>query len=217
MVTIAFNVVLHVVLLGSLLLFLGTAVKEVVAEPDRGERQLQFMSMFVGAAIAVGANAVGDGYATYIANALAGSRGTSAGAAAVSYVIPSLLGIGVGFAVVAAAKRNNQMAKRIVVLFAVLSTVAFLLVYAQAVSAKGVILGVAAVPNLLFTVGVMLTLVLSLRTGDSGQSSEPGIVAQAAASLWSRFGSGGRTEQRPPAPESGGPRIVRKDDFDTLN
>ena len=130
--TLAINIFLHILLVGSLLLFLWAAIQGALSEPDARERALRFMAMACGALIALGANQAGVGYADFAVNSLAGARAPSAAAAVVSAIIPGLLGFGLGFLIVRTFNSSNRVAQRLVGFLAVLASVAFALVYAQA-------------------------------------------------------------------------------------
>ncbi len=204
--TLAINLFIHVLLVGSILAFLAFTIADAVAEPNRGERTKRFMLMAAGGLIALGANQAGVGYADFTVGALATARGPSAVAAIVSAAIPALLGVGLGFLIARLMKNDDPRAARLVGFVAVLASVAFALVYAQATQTRGVILGVAALPNLSFVVGVMLTYGFA----SDDQSRDAGGLAGMARSLWRSR----RSPESSAADET--IRIVRKDDFDDL-
>lgn len=206
--TLAINIFLHVLLIGSMLAFLAFTVGDALAETDRQERIKRFMAMAAGALIAIGANQAGVGYADFTAQSLAGARAPSAGAAVVAAIVPALLGAGVGFLIVRLMNAGDKRGLRLTGFVAVLASVAFALVYAQVTQSKGVILGVAALPNLAFVVGVMLTYVFS---GENKEGRDASVIADAARSLWKsrRGGTAGAADSDL--------RIARKDEFDGLS
>src|SRR5690349_5505089 len=91
------NIFVHLLLVGSLAAFLYVVVKSALVEIDATEKVLRLMAMFAGALVALGANVSGLSYAEFTVGALAGARAPSAAAAALSSVIPALLGAGLGF------------------------------------------------------------------------------------------------------------------------
>ncbi len=159
--TLALNIFLHVLLIGSLLLFLWVIVAGALAEPDPWERTLRLAAIVAGALVALGAQAAGVSFATFTVEALAGARAPSAGAALVSAVIPALVGVGLGFFLVRTINRSSRIARRAMGFLAMLIGVAFAALYAQITQTNGLIIGAAAIPNVSFVVGVILTVVFT--------------------------------------------------------
>jgi hypothetical protein len=165
---LALNLFLHVLLIGSLFLFLTFALKSALAETDPTERVLRLMAMFAGALVALGANVSELSYADFTVGALAGARAPSAAAAAASSLIPALVGAALGFFIVRTFNKSSRRAQRLLGFLAVLSGVAFAAIYAQVAQAKGVLLGAAALPNISFVAGVMLTIVFTWDPDEQG-------------------------------------------------
>lgn len=161
MVTLVVNVLLHVLLVASLLLFLIGIVIESIREPDPRERVLRTAALVAGALVTLGAQASGATFATFTVGALAGARPASAAAQVGATVIPGLLGAGIGFYIVRVFRQSNRLAMRIMGFLAMLAGTAFLQVYAEAAQAKGLELGSAALPNISFVAGVILCVVFT--------------------------------------------------------
>lgn len=173
--TLALNIFLHTLLIGSLLLFLWVIVAGALAEPDQWERILRLAAIVAGALVALGAQAAGVSYAIFTVDALAGARAPSAGAAVVGAIIPALIGVGLGFFLVRTINRSGRIARRAMGFLAMLIAVAFAALYAQITETNGLIIGAAAIPNVSFVVGVILTVVFTW--DPDGPSSESRLSA----------------------------------------
>jgi hypothetical protein len=169
--SVAFNVVLEILLLGSLLLFIVGLLATAFTETNRLERFLRIAAIFAGAMVAVGAASSGLDYATYTVNVLSQARSASAFVHVATTIVPAALGSGIGFYLVRAIRRSETFAIRIFGFVGMLATTAFIEVYAEAATRHGFKLGAAALPNIGFTAGVILTVVFTLRTDDSGHHS----------------------------------------------
>lgn len=159
--SVLFALLLHVLFLGAMLLF-GYALFRLIFSTDHPhERFYRVLALFLGAMIALGAQVTGVGYNVFAAGALSNVRVVSAGAAVVSSIIPALAGVGLGFIVAYLLRKSDERSIRILGLVGMLSLVSFLVVYGLAVSAKGLFLNEAALPNLSFIVGLGLVVLLS--------------------------------------------------------
>ncbi|MHB1595330.1 MAG: hypothetical protein ACYCU3_14235 [Streptosporangiaceae bacterium] len=198
--SIVFNVILQILLLGSLLLFvvvlLGTALAE---KTSTLERFLRVAAIFAGAMVAVGAASSGVGYATFIVNALSSARPASAFLHVITTVVPALIGSGIGFYLVRTIRKSETLAIRIFGFVGMLATTAFIEVYAEAASRNGFRLGAAALPNIGFTAGVILTVVFTLRTDGSGRQDRHSSLGL-LASLLRRSAPAGQSSARHLAP-----------------
>lgn len=178
--TIVFNVILHFLLAGSMVLFGAVLFQQVKDAPNSYERVRRALALFVGAMIVLGAQASGVSVATFTVNALAGARSASATASVAAAVFPALLGFGLGFYLVRLNKRNENLSHRVICFVGMIALAAFVTVYASVTQAKGVILGVAAIPNLSFTAGVILVIVFgdenAANTGPNWLPSRVGRV-----------------------------------------
>jgi hypothetical protein len=205
--TVVFNLVLHVLLVGSLGLFLAVIVTNAIAEPDPRERILRLAALAVGAMVTLGAQAAGVSYAAFTVDALSGARATSAIAKIAATAVPGLLGAGLGFYIVRTFRRSDRIGMRVLGFVAMLATTAFAAVYAQATQTKGVFLGAAALPNVSFVSGVILCIVFTDNADDSGPAVGASLL-QGALARW-RGGSDQASTVgfRPGAdPFSAGPR-----------
>lgn len=209
--SIAFNIVLHGLLIGTLGLFTVWMLIDTIREPEPRERMKRMLALAAGALVTLGAQAAGVGYAEFTVGALAGARGASAVANVGATVIPALLGAALGFYLVRVAKRSNAKAMRLVTFVGMLSATAFAQVYAEATSVKGVELGAAALPNITFVTGVILTYIFA----DDPEASEgDGMVKSLLRGLAQR-----KQEDAPAGLEgllptqSTGPKVKRQDPF----
>lgn len=158
---IALNLLLHGVLLGSLALFLFVMVQMVAREPIHTERVYRVLALVAGAVVALGAQASGVSFATFTVHSLAGARPASAGVSLVAALVPGGVGALVGWYFVRVNKRSSVKALRFVTFIGMLTAVGFAEIYAVATSTKGVILGVAAIPNASFVAGIVLSVLIT--------------------------------------------------------
>ncbi|WP_433065642.1 hypothetical protein [Dactylosporangium sp. CS-033363] len=173
---VVFNLVLHVLLIGSMGAFVLAIVADAIADPDRRERVLRIAALAAGALVVLGAQSAGVTYAAFVVDALAGARGPSAAAAVAAALIPALAGAGLGFFLVRTYKRSTRIGARVLGFVGMLAATAFVGIYAEATHTRGVILGAAALPNVSFVVGVILTIVFAfdpdLPAGSGGRASQ---------------------------------------------
>lgn len=158
---IVFNLILHVLLIGSMAFFILAIVADALGDPDRRERVLRIAALAAGALVVLGAQAAGVGYASFTVGALASSRGPSALAAVAAALVPALAGSGLGFFLVRTYKRSTRIGARVLGFIGMLAATAFISIYAQATQTRGVMLGAAALPNASFVVGVILTIIFT--------------------------------------------------------
>ena len=173
--SVLFTIILHLLLLGSLLLFVVVFVGTAFATQDRTERFLRVAAVFAGAMVSLGATASGVNYATYTVSALAQGRTVTAAAHFFSAIIPALIGCGIGFFLVRTINKSTRLAMRTLGFVGMLATTAFIEVYAQAATLSGFKLGAAALPNIGFTAGVILTVVFTYdpdKVGSQGSGSK---------------------------------------------
>lgn len=167
-IAVLFNLLLHVLLLGSMLAF-GFILYRETLNATGMERLRRFAALFLGAAVVIGAQLGGVSFAVFTAGALSNARGASAGASIVSALIPALLGVGVGYFLVKLMNTNENLAARVICFVGMLILAAFVEVYAAALKLHGVMLNVAALPNLSFAVGLVFMFVFF--SGEDGQRS----------------------------------------------
>ncbi len=166
MVQTVMNILLNVLLIGSLLGFLLVIVGMARQAPTKLETALRVAAMFAGAMVTVGASAAGVNYAEFTVDSLAGARPASAAAHLAAAVVPALAGAGLGFYMVRRIRSHSLMAMRILGFVGMLATTAFIQVYALAADTKGIALGATAIPNIVFTAGVILAVTFGLRPED---------------------------------------------------
>lgn len=158
----ALNILLHVLLLGSLGVYVLVLVRVVLAEEDRTERFIRASALFCGAMIVVGSQAAGAGYAEFIVQALAAAR---PGTALLAAVIPGVLGVAIGAYLIHAMKRRGEdVTVRLLALIGMLAAASFASIYAFAMREHAGHLGSYAVPNLAFVVGLTLYVILNFQT-----------------------------------------------------
>lgn len=178
--SVLFGLLLHLLFLGSMVGFSVALFRQTLAHEDSTERFYRILALFVGAMIALGANIGGVGYNVFAAGALSDVRIVSAGAAVVSSIIPALAGAGLGFLVAWLLRRQDDVAMRILCLVGMLALISFLVVYAIAVSANGLFLGVAALPNLVFVTGLGLVVLMTPRRSQEEAKPSKSLPAQFA-------------------------------------
>ncbi|MFI5895595.1 hypothetical protein ACIA5D_36425 [Actinoplanes sp. NPDC051513] len=161
MTTLISNIILHVLLIGSMGSFIVAIVADAIADPDRRERVLRIAGLAVGALVAVGAQVFGVSYAAFIVNSMVNGAGPSAAAAFAASAVPAIGGIGLGWFLVRTYRRSTRIGARMLGFIGMLASTAFVAIYAQATQTKGVILGAAALPNVSFVVGVILTIIFT--------------------------------------------------------
>src|SRR5256885_490771 len=192
---IFFNLILHVLLIGSMGSFILAIVADAIADPDRRERVLRIAALAGGALVVLGAQSAGVTYAAFIVDALAGTHGPSTAAALAATVIPALGGIGLGSFLVRTYKRSTRIGARVLGFVGMLSATAFVGIYAEATQTRGVMLGASALPNVSFVVGVILTIVFAF---DPDLAAEQSRMAEVR-----RLFGGGATAFRGPVRQDG--------------
>jgi hypothetical protein len=148
------SVVLNIMLIGSMLAFVGYSARVCLSADNPGERMMRFGSLFAGALVVLGAQAGGVGFSQFIIRSMSDS-----GVAVTA--VSGATGVGLGLLFVRSAYRGNIFAIRVMVFIGMLAAAQFAELYAQAVRANGYSLGTAAVPNIAFVVGIILCLALT--------------------------------------------------------
>jgi len=208
--SVVFNVLLHGLLIGSMLIFLVGLVLTAIRTENASEKLKRLLALFVGAMVVLGAQASGLGFAEFMAEGLASGRAASASAAVVASIIPALAGVGIGFFMVRAYRKHEVFAMRLLCFVGMLALASFMEVYATVTSANGVLIGAGAIPNLAFAAGVVMVFIFT----DGGKKG-PSALDRASA-LWARR-PGGSTAVAPPrdVPGSGTDRTKNaRDPFD---
>ncbi len=184
----AFSIALQVVLIGSLVGFMITIILLAIKTKNTWERGLRIAAIFAGAMISLGAQASGLSYANYTVKTLAGARPASALAYGLATFIPALMGSAIGFYFARTMRKNETMGIRLLGFIGMLASTAFMEVYIEAASLKGIQLGATALPNIGFTAGVILTVVLTARTEqDNASHSSNVIIDRLKHSLYDRI------------------------------
>lgn len=182
-VVIAFNVLLHILLVGSLFLFLFAVVKLALVAVSPMERAIRVMALVAAVLLVLGASTAGVGYANFAVDALSGARTASAAAKLGTAVVPGMVGVGIGFYIIRVYRKSTLKAIRVVCFVGMLTVVAFIQLYAAAAQAKGVILGTAAIPNVTFILGLVLVIVFTSDAEDEiGTTTKNG-----ASAMWDFF------------------------------
>ena len=153
------NVLLDLLLGGSLLFFILVMIKLVVQEPNAVERLYRGMALVAGAVVALGASAAHVGFASYTVNSLSGARPGGSIITPLSVIIPGGVGAAFGWYFLRIMKRSTARGLRLVAFVGMLTAVAFAEIFAQATNVKGVELGTAAIPNASFIAGLIISLI----------------------------------------------------------
>jgi hypothetical protein len=148
------SVVLNIMLIGSMLAFVGYSVIICLSADNKGERMMRFGSLFAGALVVLGAQAGRLGFSQFIIRSMSDS-----GVAITA--VSGAAGVSLGFVFLRSAYRGNIFAVRVMIFIGMLAAAQFAEIYAQAVKANGYALGTAAVPNIAFVVGIILCLALT--------------------------------------------------------
>jgi hypothetical protein len=186
--TTVLNVLIDLLLGGSALFFLLALIAMMIAESDRDERIYQSLAFAAGAIVALGAQASKIGFATYIVHSLARARPGGAAFVTLSVAIPGGLAAAFGWYGVRLMKKSGEKARRFMAFLGMLTAIAFIEIFAQATSVKGVELGAAAIPNASFVVGLILSIVLfAPGKGDRRQPGEGWLKALVRRRFSQRF------------------------------
>lgn len=158
--TTALNVLLYLLLGGSLLLFIVFLIGRVVLEEVRNERLFQAIALLAGAVAALGAQASDVSFVNYTIDSLAGTRPSGAVFKVVAVVIPGGIAACFGWYFVRVMQRSAAKALRLMSFLGMLAVVTFVEIFAEATHAKGVLLGADAIPNASFVVGLILSILV---------------------------------------------------------
>lgn len=158
MVSALLKVILNIILIGSMLGFVGCGVYASLAGDGLLERMIRFSMLLSGALVVLGAQAAGLSFAQVITDALASSGilTTTAGV-----VVPGAAGAGIGAFLVRFTRNGSVFVMRILIFTGMLAAAQFAEIYASAVHADGMALGRAVLPNVSFVVGVLLYVALT--------------------------------------------------------
>ncbi|WP_103342806.1 hypothetical protein [Amycolatopsis sp. CA-126428] len=170
------NILLHVMLLGSMLVFIASSVLVTFRTDNALERAIRASALFCGAMVVLGAQAAGLGFAEFTVNALsntdlAGTLSKVAGAA-----VPATFGVVMGRYLSYSVRRSENLAIRVMAFVGTLAATQFAAIYAIAVKAKGLELGASAIPNISFVVGILLYVVLKYEPGKQPRPGRLGAM-----------------------------------------
>jgi hypothetical protein len=155
------NLILNLLLVGSMIAFVGLGVVAAVRPPDPIERLIRFGALFAGAMIVVGAQVAGLTYSQFIVDSLSSTQPQNLVAKILWAIVPGGLGAGLGYYLTERARQSTNIAIRIMILIGMLAAGQFAQIYTAAVSEHGLDIGPVAIPNLSFVVGLLLWFVLN--------------------------------------------------------
>jgi hypothetical protein len=208
--SVVFNLILHGMMIGAMVLFLGTLILVALQAEDRLEKLRRVLALFVGAMIVVGAQASGVSFAVFAAGALGVGRGASAAATALASIIPAIAGAGIGFYLVRTYRKHDARGIRLICFIGMLALASFVQAYATITHAEGVFVGASAVPNLAFAAGVVMVFIFGDDTKKKPGRSLFGDVTGAIR----RRGLAGRTGSSAMPEAEGKPTSRPHDPFD---
>ncbi len=159
--TVLLNIFLHMMLIGSLILFVLYGVIVTFQTNSLLERLIRLGAWFSGAMVVIGAQAGGLSFADFTVNALSGTRPASDIAKLMGALIPGALGVALASYLTNSVRRSNNVAIRVMAFVGMLAATQFAEIYAAAMSANGLEIGAAAIPNLSFVVGIVMYIVLT--------------------------------------------------------
>lgn len=160
--TTGLNIALNVLLAASCVFFLGSVFWVALRTEDPLERMLRAAALFAGALTVLVSQVSGASYAQFSLDALGGARPATGAAKALSAILPGLVGVGMGYYITRAIQQSEALAIRLMSFVGMLAAAQFVLLYGIAVSHKGLHLGLSALPNAAFVVGIVLYTVFKL-------------------------------------------------------
>lgn len=170
------NILLDVLLAGSLLLFLWLLVVEmIVRETNKGERLMRSLALICGAIVALGAQAAGVGFASFTVDALTGTGPGGGFVKFLSIVVPGGVAVAFGWYFTQVMRRSAAMGMRLVSFLGMLTVISFAVIFAEATKTQGVFLGAAAIPNASFVVGLIFSVIIFTPTADGAGGGGLGL------------------------------------------
>ena len=160
------------------------------------------MSLFIGALIVVGSQALGQSYSSFILNSL--GEGRSPGFKFFGAVVPALAGLALGYYLTRGLKAASEVAVRGLLIVGTFCLTQFALVYAVAVEDTSGELDAAVTPNVAFVVG--LALVMALNLGVKSRSPDGGSELKKSMATALRDRATGRSSKKAPIIPSVAPR-----------
>lgn len=172
----AMTAMLHTLLFGAMLFFLGAVVVLTLRTTNPIEKAIRALAMFTGALLVIGAEASGNSYADFIIRSLGEARPLTFGAFGV--ILPGAAGVALAWYLIRSVNRSENVAVRFLGLFGMLATTQFAVMYGAAVSDRGYDIGATAVPNIAFVSGLFLWVVFNYDANKSNlRSSGTGFLA----------------------------------------
>jgi hypothetical protein len=160
-VAVVLGVLEQILLLGSLILFVGIVFLTATRGTNGLERALRVLSLFVGAMVVVGAQVAGLSFASFTVDALSNTHPSTALLSKVlGAALPGGIGVGFGWYLTRSLRRSHNIAMRVMAFVGMLAATQFLAIYVVATSRHGVRLGATALPNIFFVVGILLYMML---------------------------------------------------------
>jgi hypothetical protein len=180
MMSVLFNVLLHVLLIGTLVVLVITIMTVTLAQTQPVERAIRGFALIAGALVTLGAHSAGLSFADFVIKAMAGSHAGSVGAKVAVTLFPGILGVFFGWYLIRALKKSENIAIRVFAFVGMLAATAFFDVYATATNETGAFLGATALPNVSFVTGIILYIIL---TYDPEASAQPVTLFDKAQAL----------------------------------
>jgi hypothetical protein len=175
-VEVILNILLHLMLIGSMLAFVSCAVVVTFKAPNQLERTIRASALFCGAMVVLGSQAAGVSFADFTVTSLSN---TNLGAKIVGAAVPGAIGLALGKYIAWSLRRSETIAIRVLAFVGTLAASQFAWIYAVAVKANGLALGPAVIPNIAFAVGILLYVVFVFEPGKRGpQQRKPGRLRQ---------------------------------------
>ena len=163
------NVLLDLLLGGSLLIFVWLLIDMVVRATDQRERVIRSLALIGGAVIALGAESSGVSFADFTIDSLTGARPGGEAFRLAAVAVPGGISALFGWYFVRVMNRDADMGLRLMSFLGMLTVVAFAVIFAQATNVQGVILGAAAIPNASFVAGLIFSVVVFTPTSDGAR------------------------------------------------
>jgi hypothetical protein len=178
-VNIFFTLILHLLLIGTMLALLVGIILVAFRNVSPMERLIRTFAMVAGVLVAFGANAAGVDFARFSLSAL---EAVTPESTLTATLVPGAAGVAVGAYLVRAYRRSHELGVRVMSFLGMLAVASFMQVYAVVTDTKGFFLGTAAIPNVAFVVGIILSIVFRFNE-DGTQSASENRIAEFARSL----------------------------------
>jgi hypothetical protein len=178
-VNVLFTLILHLLLIGTILALLVGIVLVAFRKVSPMERLIRTFAMVAGVLVAFGANAAGVDFARFSLSAL---EAVTPEGTLTATLVPGAAGIAIGTYLVRSYRKSRDLGVRVMSFLGMLAVASFMQVYAVVTDTKGFFLGAAAIPNVAFVVGIILSIVLQFNEDGTPAVSE-NRIAEFAKSL----------------------------------